>query len=68
MDVLDVCNYHILVITTGAQLQRSPLLLAHLDDAAPKAFGLLLHGFTLAGLNPLVELVLEEVDGPALLC
>lgn len=44
-----------------------PFLLAHLDDAAPKAFGFLLHGFALAGLDPLIELVLEEVDCTSLL-
>lgn len=44
-----------------------PFLLAPLDDAAPQSFGFLLHGLALAGLDPFVELVLEEVDGPALL-
>lgn len=44
-----------------------PFLLAHLDNAAPQTFGFLLHGFALPGLDPLVELVLEEVEGSALL-
>ena len=44
-----------------------PFLLAHLDDVAPQAFGFLLHGLALTGLDPLIELVLEEVDGTALL-
>lgn len=82
MHCIHVCSYHILVITTQSLwklitfinfinlinlITQLPFLLAHLDDAAPKAFGFLLHGFALPGLNPLVELVLEEVDGTALL-
>ena len=38
-----------------------------LDDAAPKAFGFLLHGFPLARLDPLIKLVLEEVDCTSIL-